>query len=75
MTEEELEGRREKFPPEQKTIHRQAQEKRKNKGKSKSTPNSGGQAVSESNLTAKERKEIIFDSEGVIYDASVVGGA
>ena len=73
LTEEELEGRREKFPPEQKTIRRQAQEKRKNKVKNKSKPHGGGQAISESNLTAKERKEIIFDSEGVIYDASVVG--
>lgn len=73
LTDEELEGRREKFPPEQKTIRRQAQEKRKNKVKNKSRPHGGGQAISESNLTAKERKEIIFDSEGVIYDASVVG--
>ncbi len=73
LTEEELEGRREKFPPEQKTIRRQAQEKRKNKVKDKSKPHGGGQAISESNLTTKERKEIIFDSEGVIYDASVVG--
>ncbi len=73
LTDEELEGRREKFPPEQKTIRRQAQEKRKNKVKDKSKPHGGGQAITESNLTAKERKEIIFDSEGVIYDASVVG--
>ena len=73
LTDEELEGRREKFPPEQKTIRRQAQEKRKNKVKNKSKPHGGGQAISESNLAAKERKEIIFDSEGVIYDASVVG--
>ena len=73
LTDEELEGRREKFPPEQKTIRRQAQEKRKNKVKDKSKPHGGGQAISESNLTAQERKEIIFDSEGVIYDASVVG--
>ncbi len=73
LTPEELDDRREKYPPEQKTIRKQAQEKHRDKVKNKSKPRGGGQAISDSNLTAKERKEIIFDSEGVIYDASVVG--
>ena len=73
LTPEELDDRREKYPPEQKTIRKQAQEKHRDKVKNKSKPNGGGQAISDSNLTAKGRKEIIFDSEGVICDASAVG--
>ena len=70
LTEEELEDRREKYPPEQKVVRRQVQEKKRNKGKPGS--HAGGETMSDSNLSAAERKEVIFNREGVIQDASVV---
>lgn len=67
---------REKYPPTQKTIKQQ--EHSRQKGKKAGRPKgyaTGGTVMSESNLTPSEKKEIIFDEKGVIYDASVVGGA
>lgn len=72
LTDEE----REKYPPAQKTIKQQ--EHSRQKGKKAGRPKgyaTGGTVMSESNLTPSEKKEIIFDEKGVIYDASVVGGA
>lgn len=72
LTDEE----REKYPPTQKTIKQQ--EHSRQKGKKAGRPKgyaTGGTVMSESNLTPSEKKEIIFDEKGVIYDASVVGGA
>ena len=71
LTDEE----REKYPPTQKTIKQQ--EHSRQKGKKAGRPKgyaTGGTVMSESNLTPSEKKEIIFDEKGVIYDASVVGG-
>ena len=72
MTDEEIDDRREKYPPEQKVVRKQVQDKKKNHGKPGS--HTGGETMSDSNLTAAERKEIIFNREGVIQDASVVDG-
>ena len=72
MTAEE----REKFPPKQKTIKQQ--EHTRKKGKESDKPkdqSSGGAVMSESNLTPTEQKEILIDAEGVIHDASILGGA
>ncbi len=72
LTDEELDDRHEKYPPGQKTIRRQTQERTKTKGKPGS--HTGGETMSDSNLTAAERKEVVFNREGEIQDASVVDG-
>ena len=67
---------REKFPPKQKTVKQQEHSRKKNKDGDKPKGHaSGGSVMSESNLTPEEQKEIIIDAEGVIHDASVLGGA
>ena len=72
MTDEE----REKFPPKHKAVKQQEHSRKKNKdGDKPKDHSSGGTVMSESNLTPEEQKEIIIDAEGVIHDASVLGGA
>lgn len=86
LTEEEKarEREKEKLLPSakavQKTLTEQGRRKKvqngKTKGEEKGKPKgyaSGGTVMSESNLTPKERKEIIFDEKGVIYDGTAVG--
>ena len=86
LTEEEKarEREKEKLPPSakavQKTLAEQGRRKKVQKGKAKGEEKgkpkgyaSGGTVMSESNLTPKERKEIIFDEKGVIYDGTAVG--
>ena len=60
----------------QKTVKQQEHSRKKNKDGDKPKGHaSGGSVMSESNLTPEEQKEIIIDAEGVIHDASVLGGA
>ena len=44
----------------------------KKKEKEDSSDHAGGETMSESNLAPEDQKDVIFDSEGVIQDASVV---
>ena len=76
LSEEELEARREKYPPTQKSVRRQWQEKNsKEKDKPEGYTAAGGAAMSESNLTATEYNEVLINEKGEICNESVVGRA
>ena len=69
MTEQEIEDRGERYPPQQKTVRMQVVKK---KEKEDSSDHAGGETMSESNLAPEDQNDVVFDSEGVIQDASVV---
>ncbi len=74
LTEAEIEDRNEKYPPSQKAVRMQQQERSKSKGKKSGYASAGGASMSENNLTVPEQKEIIINEKGDICDASVLGG-
>ena len=69
LSDEEIDDRAEKFPPSQKIIRKQSQQKKKNK-----PPHThpGGAVMSERNLTPPEEKVIVWNEKGEICDASVL---
>lgn len=76
LSEEELEARREKYPPTQKNVRRQWQEKNsKEKAKPEGYAAAGGSTMSESNLTVTEYNEVLINEKGEICNESVVGRA
>ena len=76
LSEEELEARREKYPPTQKNVRRQWQEKNsKEKDKPEGYSAAGGATMSESNLTVTEYNEVLINEKGEICNESVLGRA